>query len=113
MSGVSPLVPPAVPMHPRQTLAWHRAWDAKLFDFVECHGGGLYTVPSQSAAGEFYAVQRWTLRSEVAPDGYLFTCTCPASERGGAVCKHICAVYLWRLVWRLGWRIKDPTGRGR
>ena len=96
-------------MHPRQYAALLRAWDAKLFDWVTCHGPGLYTVPSQTKEGEYYAVQYWPM----APDGYVYTCTCKASELGGVVCLHICAVHLWRMVWRFGWRIKDPTGRGR
>ena len=91
-------------MIPRQMAAFRRAWDSKLFDWVVCHGGGLYTVPSQSTPEEFYAVQRWPL----APDGYIYTCTCKASELGGVICQHVCAVHLWRLVWRLNWRIKDP-----
>jgi hypothetical protein len=98
-----------VTMHARQMTALLKTWDDKLFDHVQCHGNGLYTVPSRSKAGEFYAVQYWPL----APDGYVYTCTCKASELGGVVCVHVCAAHLWRLAWRFNWRIKDPTGRGR
>lgn len=91
-------------MNGRQWSALCRAWDAQLYDWVTCHGDGLYTVPSQSEPGQYHAIQYWPL----AGSGYIYTCTCRASEKGGVVCRHVCAVHLWRLAFRFGWRLKAP-----
>jgi hypothetical protein len=90
--------------HARQIAAWHRAWEHKLIDQVATHGGGMYTVPSTSEPGRWYVVWHYRL----APDGYLWICDCPASERGGVVCQHAFAAYLWRLRETFGWRLRDP-----
>ena len=90
--------------HVRQIAAWHRAWEHDLIDQVQDHGGGLYTVPSKSRDQEWYTVQRYPM----APDGYLYLCSCPASESGGVVCAHAFAVYLHRLRARFGWRLVNP-----
>lgn len=92
--------------HVRQVEAWKRAWASKLIESVTWHGGDLYIVPSQSEPDKFYAVHRLPL----APDGYLYLCDCPASEKGGVVCAHGMAVYLWRLRHRLRWRLIRPQG---
>jgi len=88
--------------HVRQVNAFANAWLGGLIDKVLDHGHGLYTVPSQTTVGKYYAVQRYAL----APDGYLWVCDCPASEQGGWVCAHAMAAYLWRLEHKLGWRLK-------
>lgn len=90
--------------HTRQVQAWKRAWTSHLVETVQHHGAGLYTVPSQSEAGKWYCVHRYPL----APDGYLYVCDCAASEKGGVVCAHGFAVYLWRLRHVLKWRLKEP-----
>ena len=90
--------------HTRQVEAWRRAWSSCLIEAVQHHGDGLYTVPSQSEPDKWYAVNRVTL----APDGYLWLCDCAASTKGGVVCAHAFACYLWRLRHRLGWRLKKP-----
>jgi hypothetical protein len=92
--------------HRRMLLAWHHAWNNRLIDQVVSHGGGMYTVPSQTQADTWYAVWRYPL----APDGYLYICDCAASERGGAVCAHGMAVYLWRLKHVHNWLLKPPLG---
>ena len=90
--------------HARQIAAWHRAWEHKLIDQVQHHGGGLYTVPSKTKDEAWYTVQRYAL----APDGYLYVCSCPASENGGVVCAHAFAAYLYRLREVFGWHLRDP-----
>lgn len=90
--------------HARMIAAWHRAWAHGLIDQVQDHGGGLYTVPSKSRDEEWYTV--W--REPLAPDGYVYLCSCSASTKGGVVCAHGFAVYLWRLREKLGWRLLNP-----
>lgn len=90
--------------HARQLSAWRAAWAADLIDQVRFHGGDLYTVPSETHADKWYVVHHYRL----APDGYLWVCDCPASERGGVVCKHAFAAYLWFLERRMKWRLKKP-----
>jgi len=92
--------------HTRQIEAWKRAWSNHLIESVQSHGGGMYTVPSQTEPDKWYAVWRYTL----APDGYIWVCDCAASERGGVVCSHVFACYLWRLRHRLRWRLIRPQG---
>lgn len=92
--------------HVRQVEAWKRAWSNRLIESVQDHGGGMYTVPSQTEPDKWYAVWRYPL----APDGYLFICDCKASEAGGKVCAHAFAVYLWRLRHRHRWRLLRPQG---
>lgn len=93
--------------HVRQYLAWRRAWDTLLMDDVVYHGGDLYTVPSKSEPDKWYVVHHLRL----APDGYLWLCDCPASEKGGTVCAHAMAAYLYRLQMHLRWRLKAPPAR--
>jgi hypothetical protein len=90
--------------HVRMIQAWKRAWESRLIEQVVWHGGTLYTVPSTSHEDRWYVVHHFRL----APDGYLWVCDCPASERGGVVCQHAMAAYLWRLRHRLHWRLKRP-----
>lgn len=90
--------------HTRQIEAWKRAWSSHLIEMVEYHGNSVYTVPSQSEPGKWYAVTRFAM----APDGYLYLCDCPAGEKGGVCCAHGMAVYLWRLRHRHHWRLKHP-----
>ena len=90
--------------HERMISAWRRAWESCLIEAVQHHGGGLYTVPSQSEQGRYYAINRYPL----APDGYIFVCECSASEKGGVCCAHVAAVYLFRLRHVLHWRLKKP-----
>jgi hypothetical protein len=90
--------------HTRMVAAWVKAWESDLVEQVDDHGDGLYTVPSQTKAETWYAVHRYTLE----PDGYLYLCDCPASEKGGVVCAHAMAVYLWRLRHKMRWRLKHP-----
>jgi hypothetical protein len=93
--------------HARQIAAWHRAWEHKLIDQVQDHGRGMYTVPSKTKDDAWYVVWRYAL----APDGYLYVCSCPASENGGVVCAHAFAVYLWRLRETFGWRLSNPLAQ--
>lgn len=93
--------------HQRMVAAWRRAWESNLIDEVRWHGENLFTVPSQTQEGKWYAVRRYPL----APDGYLYVCDCPASERGGVVCAHGMAVYLWRLQHIMRWRLRRPDDR--
>ena len=95
--------------HARQVQAWRRAWESCLIEAVRYHGDGLYTVPSQTQDDKWYVVRRYPL----APDGYLWICDCPASERGGVVCAHGMAAYLWRLRHFLKWRLKRPDDEQR
>lgn len=90
--------------HARQVSAWRHAHEHCLIEAVHDHGGGLYTVPSQTEQDKWYAVRRYPL----APDGYLYVCDCKASEHGGVVCAHAFATYLWRLRHKLHWRLKRP-----
>jgi hypothetical protein len=90
--------------HQRMVAAWRKAWDSCLIESVQSHGDGLYTVPSQTQEDKWYAVRRYPL----APDGYLFICDCAASERGGVVCAHSMAAYLFRLRHTMHWRLKKP-----
>jgi len=90
--------------HQRMVQAWHKAWANSLIDQVVYHGGDLYTVPSTSEPEKWYAVHHFRL----APDGYLWICDCAASEKGGRVCQHAFAAYLWRLENTFGWRLKVP-----
>lgn len=92
----------------RQQNAWRRAWASRLFTFVAYHGNGIYTVPSQTDADKWYAVTRYRL----APDGYIWICDCEASQRGGVVCTHAMAAYLWRLKNVMGYRLKYPEDGG-
>jgi hypothetical protein len=90
--------------HTRQVNAWRKAWESCLIESVVSHGDGLYTVPSTSEEDKWYAIRRYPL----APDGYLYVCDCPASEKGGVVCAHGVAAYLFRLRHVLHWRLKRP-----
>ena len=92
--------------HTRMVQAWQRAWASDLIGQVEDHGDGLYSIPSQTVADRWYCVHRYPL----APDGYLYLCDCDASQKGGVVCAHGMAVYLWRLRHVMGYRLKRPGG---
>lgn len=90
--------------HKRMVNAWHHAWASGLVETVQYHDAGFYTVPSQSQEDKWYVVYRFPL----APDGYLWVCSCRASEAGGFVCAHGFAAYLWRLRHVMRWRLKRP-----
>jgi hypothetical protein len=90
--------------HQRMVAAWRKAWESCLIESVRWHEGNLFTVPSQTQDDKWYVVRRYPL----APDGYLYICDCAASERGGVVCAHGMAVYLWRLRHFHRWRLKKP-----
>jgi hypothetical protein len=118
--GPSPIIHPPMPVdkhggvfsglwHSRMVAAWRHAWESCLVERVMWHGETLYSVPSQTTDDKWYVVHRFPL----APDGYLYICDCPASEKGGVVCAHGMAVYLWRLRHRLRWRLKRPTEERR